>query len=207
MPLANYLPVNSFKSPFWELYHTPYELIVITIFQRRVRLAPPPVYDSDVRDDLAQQLILNCLRALADQRQEVMMVVSHFQFAQFLSKYNFATACQSFPRLVDLPNQFRRGDVDVLIIHKQHGLIIGEVKNVGANFKKLGMTEEKENEVLAKKVHAAVRQLDKAETVLRHLVSDLPDVCITKTLMLPSISSSQLTRTLTHFARTAQVFL
>nr|KAG5711617.1 hypothetical protein BaRGS_016799 [Batillaria attramentaria] len=155
----------------------------------------PQIFDCDVRDDRAQQLVLQHIRDLAEREREVMLVLSQLDFRKYLDKQVdpiSAAAAALLPRPVTLKPSHRRGDFDVLIIHRQYGMIVGEVKAVGANFSK---TQDMDTAVVTR-VQKAVKQLNKAEDVLRHLVSDLAPVTITKTLMLPNITSRQLVQAL-----------
>lgn len=173
-----------------------------------------PVMPSDVRDDVAHQRVLQYLRCLADDLQEVMFVISHLDFAKYLMKSNNkhrkAMAC--FPRAENLPastsspdarqglsdrakdNKEKRGDFDVLIIHPKYGLVIGEVKSVGGNPEHM---KDNPDQAITKKVELAVKQLKKSEKMLGHLISDIETpVHITKTLMLPNLTSQQLLQAL-----------
>ena len=55
------------------------------------------------------------------------------------------------------------------------------------------------------KVKIAVGQLNKEEEVLRHLVSDMDPVNITKTLILPNVTSGQLRKALSTNPTVSQV--
>ncbi|XP_025079076.1 uncharacterized protein LOC112555092 [Pomacea canaliculata] len=126
-----------------------------------------------------------------------MVVVSQLQFGDYLNKPCYAPAAAQLPRPLTLATKLRRGDFDILIIHSQYGLMVGEIKSVGANMADLNLTPEKQEAVLRKKLGQAVSQLDKAETVLRHVVSDLVTaLTIRKTVMLPHITSGQLLQVL-----------
>lgn len=153
-------------------------------------------FDHHSRDDRAQERVLHCLQALAHSLQEVMMVISQLQFGLYLNKPSYAAAAARLPRAINLPESYRQGDFDVLILHSKYGLVTGEVKSVGDNFTRLQMTEQKEDEVVVKVVVKAVKQLNKAKAVLEHLVSDLPGLAITKVLLFPNITSVRLVRAL-----------
>lgn len=151
--------------------------------------------DSDVRDDRARDLVLGLLRDVADAQQEVMMVISQLGFGHYLNKPCYSTAAHYFPRAVDLDQKYRQGDFDVLIIHAKHGLMLGQIKSVGAIFDSLEMTVKEEEEKVLKKVKLAVSQLIKAKTVLEHLVKDFSmDFHVTRTMLLPYIDSSLLAK-------------
>lgn len=173
-----------------------------------------PVMPSDVRDDVAHQRVLQYLRCLADDLEEVMFVISHLDFAKYLMKSNnkHSKTMACIPRADNLPastsspdarqglsdrakdDKEKRGDFDVLIIHPKYGLVIGEVKSVGGNPEHM---KDNPDQAIAKKVELAVKQLKKSEKMLRHLISDIETpVHITRTLMLPNLTSQQLLQAL-----------
>lgn len=133
-----------------------------------------------------------------------MMVISELKFRRYLDDRTDpinAAACALLPRPATLAPKYRRGDFDVLIIHSQYGLIVGEIKSVGANPKDVPDLDQ----ALANKVKTAVGQLNKEEEVLRHLVSDMDPVNITKTLILPNVTSGQLRKALSTNPTVSQV--
>ena len=157
---------------------------------------PTEVLDSDARDDSGTQHVLSCLRSLAEKQKEVMMVISQLDYRKYLDDKTdpiSAAACSGLPRPATMPSKkYHRGDFDVLIIHPRYGLVVGEVKSVGSD---PGNTQDLDKAIV-KRVRKAVGQLHKAEDVLSHLVSDVAPVKISKTLILPSITSSQLLQAL-----------
>ncbi|XP_070201271.1 uncharacterized protein [Littorina saxatilis] len=157
--------------------------------QSQIHLAPERVQESDIRDDFAQNHVMLNLQELGDSRHEAMFILSQLQFGSYLNEPAYAAAAKQLPRPRDLP-QDRQGDFDFLLIHRQHGILIGELKSVGK-------TNPPADPFLAQKVKQAVKQLDKSERVVRHLVSDIgPGMTVKKTLFLPYISSAQLERVL-----------
>ena len=166
---------------------------------------PTEVLDSDARDDSGTQHVLSCLRALAEKQGEVMMVISQLDFRKYLDDKTdpiSTAACSFLPRPATMaPKKYHRGDFDVLIIHPHYGLVVGEVKSVGSD---PGNTQDL-GKAVVKRVRKAVGQLHKAQDVLSHLVSDMAPVKISKTLILPSISSSQLLQALSTDMTLAQV--
>lgn len=158
------------------------------------------VHENDFRDDRAQQHILFNLKWLGDNPKQVMMVISQLDFRKYLDGENDpigSAAAALLPRANSLHKDFQRGDFDILIVHKKYGLIVGEVKSVGYKFQILGESEAGENKTIVNRVGRAVKQLNKCQKVLQHLVSDLPKkVMVTKTLFLPNITLHQLTRAL-----------
>lgn len=165
----------------------------------------PRVLDSDTRDDRAQSCFLHCLHVLAEKQKEVMLVVSQLQFGKYLHKSTFTAAAQLFPRPLELPPEYRRGDFDVLVIHYKHGLLVGEIKSVGANFSQMNLVQEDQDMVVIKTLKKAATSLKKASLVLQHLISDLPGINITLTLIFPNITSSQIFRCLENNEDATQV--
>lgn len=136
------------------------------------------------------------------------MVVSQLQFEQYLDKPSYAKAAAFFPRPLNLTELFKhrpRGDFDVLIIHDKHGLITCEVKSVGENFSTLHCSDCEKDDILAKTVIKATGQLNKAETVLKYMVSDIPGVHVAKALVMPNVDSSRLQRALKSNSAAAEV--
>ncbi|XP_070202906.1 uncharacterized protein [Littorina saxatilis] len=155
-------------------------------------IPPVGIQDSDLQDDFAQNHVMLNLQELGDSRHEAMFILSQLQFGSYLNDPAYAAAAKQLPRPRDLP-QDRQGDFDFLLIHRQHGILIAELKSVG---KTKGASNEADL-VLAQKVKQAVKQLDKSERVVRHLVSDIgPGMTVKKTLFLPYISCDQLERVL-----------
>ncbi|XP_070199053.1 uncharacterized protein [Littorina saxatilis] len=156
-------------------------------------LPPVAMQDCDLQDDFAQNHVMLNLQELGDSRHEAMFILSQLQFGSYLNEPAYAAAAERLPRPKDLP-QDRQGDFDFLLIHRQHGILVGELKSVGKNS---NAANETDDDVIAEKVKKAVKQLDKSERVVRHLVSDMgPGMTVKKTLFLPYVSSAQLERVL-----------
>ena len=157
------------------------------------------VSTSDAVDDESHQRVLACLEQLAE--TEVMFVISQMHFGNYLNKPAYAAAESMLPKPGDpvLKSQNKdRGDFDILIIHRHHGILACEIKAVGAKFSQKQLTEEKERKNLIKKLDTAIRQLQKANVVLHHLVSkDETQPKIRTTLMLPNTTRPLLHRVLT----------
>ena len=100
------------------------------------------VQDSDVADDAAVERVRGCLRALSDFglsdcQDKAMVVICGLDFARYLDKEADAVraaACSKLPRPATMGDKnLQRGDFDVLIVHRKYGLLIGELKSVGAD--------------------------------------------------------------------------
>nr|KAG5692897.1 hypothetical protein BaRGS_031401 [Batillaria attramentaria] len=159
---------------------------------------PINVQETDSRDDFAQQHVLHCLQTLGEQRQEAMFVMSSLDFTDYLNKLD-ATHAAQFPLPGDLPATQREGDFDVIVIHREYGVLLGEIKSVGIH------GNNPTDKAVADKVTKAVKQLDKCEKVVNHVMSDVaPGVSVRKTLILPYISRTQLQHVLDGDSQLAQ---
>ena len=191
-PVQNVPPVSQLVNP-----PTPYRLWP----EESQRPATPVrVQESDFRDDTAQRHVLANLRALGNAGQEPMFILSQLNFGDYLNEPSYSAAVQALqlPRPSDLGEKYADGDFDILLIHRRHGLLVGELKSVGINQAVLNLSPAQADPDVAKKVKQAVKQLDKPERVVSHLLSDLaPSVTVNKTLFLPYVSGVQLHLVLT----------
>nr|KAG5697119.1 hypothetical protein BaRGS_015254 [Batillaria attramentaria] len=106
-----------------------------------------------------------------------MFVISQLQFGEYLGEPCYAPVASLLPRPIDLKKeQKHRGDFDILILHRHHGILVAEIKAVGEK-------QDADDNTVAKRVQRAVKQLDKAGEVLTHIVSDFdPPPSVKKTL-------------------------
>ncbi|XP_076446982.1 uncharacterized protein LOC143284199 isoform X2 [Babylonia areolata] len=157
------------------------------------------VQDSDCQDDEAQQ---SCLLALSDVQEQGMMVISQMQFRKYLDNQTnperllnplHAAAIAQLPTVRDpsTAQHIADGECDIIIIHRQHGLIVGEVKSVGNTYLS-HQPPSVQNQAIKGKVEKALSQVRNQAAALKHLIRDLPAIRITTTLMLPNINSAQL---------------
>ncbi|KAK7106665.1 hypothetical protein V1264_017893 [Littorina saxatilis] len=149
----------------------------------------------NIQADFAQQHVLHNLQQLGDSGKEVMFVVSELNFKDYLNKPFYAKHTGKLPKPATLPKELRhhgkQGDFDILVIHRQYGILIGEIKSVGKTEASRADTE------VVKVIAKAVKQLDKCEVHARHMVSDIaPGLTVRKTLFLPYVSQAQLQRIL-----------
>ncbi|XP_070202899.1 uncharacterized protein [Littorina saxatilis] len=149
----------------------------------------------NIQADLAQQHVLHNLKQLGDSGKEVMFVVSELNFKDYLNKPFYAKHTGKLPKPANLPKELRhhgkQGDFDILVIHRQYGIMIGEIKSVGKT------EASREDTEVVKVIDKAVKQLDKCEVHARHMVSDIaPGLTVRKTLFLPFVSHTQLRRIL-----------
>ncbi|XP_025100534.1 uncharacterized protein LOC112567880 [Pomacea canaliculata] len=158
---------------------------------------PPRLQDSDVGDDAAMQRIFVCLQKMFEENSDVIVGLTHLQFGQYLSEPCYAAAATHLPRPSNLPpslpQSWKQGDFNVLLIHRQYGLVVCEVKAVGDHIKAVNMSQQDIDNNIRQKLSNAVSQLDKAEAMLSHLVSDIaPGLPVTKVIAFPNITTRQL---------------
>ena len=185
--------------------HQEEEVYGQTVYVTKEASSEPPrkrcrqVSEYEAVDDKAHQSVFACLEQLAE--TEVMFVISQMQFGDYMNKPAYAAATSMLPKPGDpvLRSQNKdRGDFDILIIHRHHGILACEIKAVGRVFSQKQLTEEEEKKKLVKKLDTAIRQLQKASVVLHHLVSkDETQPKIRTTLMLPNTTRPLLHRVLT----------
>ncbi|XP_025112305.1 uncharacterized protein LOC112575029 isoform X2 [Pomacea canaliculata] len=164
---------------------------------------PTRVQDSDVRDDAAHHRVLSCLQELFQRKGEIVVVINKLNFQQYLSEpcYNAAAAQLPLPASLSpsLPRNWKQGDFDLLFIHRNYGIIVCEVKAFGDNVTELNMTQQDIDNNIRKKLEVAMTQLDKAEAMLSHLVSDIaPGLRITKTIAVPNLTNFQVQQALSN---------
>ncbi|XP_025111907.1 uncharacterized protein LOC112574809 [Pomacea canaliculata] len=157
---------------------------------------PTSVQDSDVRDDAAMQRIFLCLQEMSQQNREVFVAMSQLQFGEYLGEPCYSAAAAQVPLATSpppsLPKNWDKGDFDVLLIHRKYGFVVCEVKAVGDNVGELGLSQQDMENNIRKKLKQAIVQLDKAEAMLSHLVSDIASgLRITKTIAVPNLTTRQ----------------
>lgn len=162
---------------------------------------PPPVHGSDVRDDDAMERVFVCWKRLAEEHNEVFMCVNQLRFQEYLGDPCYSAAAAHLPVPTCLPSsmpwQWKRGDFDVLLVHRQYGLVVCEVKSFGGNVEELNMTQEEMDAQIQRKLKKASNQLKKAEAVLSYIVSDIASgLRISQVIALPNIPSARVKRAL-----------
>lgn len=153
--------------------------------------------DSDLQDEASHEWVLRHLKELALAQNDVMMVISHLGFLKYLgirSNPQDDAAIARLPRASHVDPSMRQGDFDLLIIHLQYGLIVGEVKSVQ---KVQGQSDADFLQTVVRRVDKAVTQLNKAEAFVKTLISDISSPpTVTKLLVLPSVTSRELSEAL-----------
>lgn len=190
----------------------------------------PGLQRSDINDDDALQRVLYSLRKFSKVHNEVFVCLSQFPFGSYLGEPSFTPAVAHLPLPSNLPQEqswsWRRGDFDVLIIHKNYGFVIIEVKAV--KYKKQSLEDERDphtnsslqgggdentdtpledtREKVIQKLKAAAAQLNKGEAMLSHLVKDIaPKVSITKIIACPNLETHEIQSVLSHSNSLEQV--
>ncbi|KAK7094307.1 uncharacterized protein [Littorina saxatilis] len=165
---------------------------------------PGRVQESDLRDDFAQNHVMLNLQKLGKTfstgRPEGMFILSQLSFGNYLNQPAYTAAAAQLPRPSQLDTKktkYSHGEADFVLIHRQHGILIGELKSVGKSRACAKNPQPPADAEVAKRVTKAVKQLDRSETVMRYLVSDVaPGLTVRKTLFLPYVSTEQLERVL-----------
>ncbi|XP_025079704.1 uncharacterized protein LOC112555485 [Pomacea canaliculata] len=163
---------------------------------------PAAVQDSDLRYDAAMRRVVFCLQNWSEKTGEVLVGITRLRFGQYLTEPCFSVAAAQLPRASslppDLPQSWKQGNFDVLLIHRNHGLVVCNVMSFGDITKNLKMSQE-DIVKIRKKLRDAVSQLNKAEAMLSHLVSDVcPGLRITKTIAVPNLTTNQVQQAISH---------
>ena len=197
------LSVHSINSPATHPSPTvpkqkPYSLW--TLQSNRENSSKPSVVQSNnIQDDFAQNHVVHNLRELGRRHKETMFILSQYSFDDYLkwsTGKRKGVGHSHLKRPADLETGFRRGDFDVLVIHRRHGVLLGEVKSVGWN-QDIQSSADQADDDIARRVERAVVQLHKSETVIRYLLDDvMPALVVRKTLFLPYVSTARLQRVL-----------
>ena len=177
--------------------------------QTKLPLQLPKVKDFHIQADFSQRHVLLNLKELADQLikqqrrgsgsaggpNDVMFIISDLQFKDYLSNSGSTKYKATLPKPSTFPSKdhksLKQGDFDILIITRNRGILVGELKSVG-------MSEKGRSDAdVTKKVTEAIEQVDKSEEMMKHLVGDIaPNLTVRKTLFLPYVSRQQLHRVL-----------
>ncbi|KAK7109760.1 uncharacterized protein [Littorina saxatilis] len=163
-------------------------------------------HDKDRREDEAFVKVLNSLEQLTE--REVMFVISKLEFRFYLNVSHYENAASMLPRPKDegLPQgKETDGDFDILIIHRQLGLVAAEMKAVGENSEERLETQKQRDQNLVNKIEQAIKQISKSREMLKYLVSeDEIKPMIRTSLMLPNITTDHLRTVLGSNAKLEQ---
>ena len=137
------------------------------------------------------------LRRLGLDRKEDMFLISELNFGDYLSKQAYRQATEGLPKPADLPEDQRHGDFDVLLVHRERGVVVGEVKSVDS------MAPAR---MVAKRLTYAAKQLGRGKKMVEHIISDLASgLPVRKTFFLPLLSRNKLTKVLETNAKLLKV--
>ncbi|XP_025114095.1 uncharacterized protein LOC112576075 isoform X2 [Pomacea canaliculata] len=148
-----------------------------------------------VTHDKNVQRVLHCLRHWAEHRRENMFVVTQLEYEDYLNGDD-TFAGHTLPKATDLDKKNKAIKCfDLMIIHRQHGVVLGVVVDVDLADDSRG--DEEEDKTVLSDLSDAIQQLKKAEGVVSHVMSDLSQCLpIRKTLIFPLLSVSSLQRAL-----------
>jgi hypothetical protein len=174
----------------------------------------PDLITSDERSHIAELKVLQCFKR-SEFHKEGMFVIFNMKFsdlpiARHLSDRELKrTAAKQLKLPVSQINQsilaafkalllpkdlqhlqhmrLDKGDIDILLMHHQYGLLAGSMKIVAGS----------DPQSVAKEVEESIKQLDKSDVMLRYStsadpLSHQPSPRIVKTLILPNVSKKEL---------------
>lgn len=149
--------------------------------QPRNDTQPPAIQESAVRDDQAGQLLHRLLKTLCQDKPQVMVGIFNLNFQHILA---------NVPPNAKLRTASSRGEIDILIVHRDYGILVAETKAVdGDIFNKMKKSEKEIQSIVKKKLKRALHQLTKEKREMISLLSDLSDrPRVSCLLMLPNIS-------------------
>ena len=154
---------------------------------------PSFAQSNTVQEDFAQNHVLVNLQELGRHRREPMFILSQFSFDDYLKRSARLPGGEELPRSSDLEISYRRGDFDVLVIHRHYGILVGELKSVGWYEAAVSRSQAETDADVARRLEKAVVQLEKSERVMKHLLSDVVQtLTVRKTLILPYVSRARL---------------
>ncbi|XP_025114446.1 uncharacterized protein LOC112576305 [Pomacea canaliculata] len=156
----------------------------------RVVYVPDPSDPADLKHDQAMQHVLHCLHHMAEREKTGMFVLTQFQYDDYLNNVDHQHAGHRLP----VPNSLTDEDntiecFDFLIVHKVHGVLVGVVKIFG-DMENRGDVR-KVDEMIVLQITEAMKQLRKADRVIRHLMSD-HQVKVRMTMILHDLTRSSL---------------
>lgn len=118
------------------------------------------------------------------------MFPSQLHFGEYTRLPCYTAAVTLFSDSNFRPQRNSDGEFSVLIIHNKLGLIVGEVISFQEDFAML--PRKTQDAILLRKASEAIKQLNKAEDVLRDLVVDFNGARIWKTILMPNVTSQRL---------------
>ncbi|KAK7492448.1 hypothetical protein BaRGS_00016321 [Batillaria attramentaria] len=167
-----------------------------------------PTQGSNIRDDEAQQRVLHTFSTFARKKGFVAFILSNVEFQNYLNKdYEFTDGEQDFPRPNIADNE---GEIDVLIIDKENGIFVLEVKATGLKSHREHVTDETQVTECIAPLCKASRQLPKDAHVVKHILSDLDPhghIKIRRGVLMPNLKRAVLKTVLDRFPLVSQDFM
>ncbi|XP_025111865.1 uncharacterized protein LOC112574793 isoform X1 [Pomacea canaliculata] len=167
--------------------------------------ATAPGQDSDDQDDAAMQRFLVCLEKMCKSNREVLVGVSGLLFDDYRRKSCDGDSAGEPPRppkkYFDLRQKWKKRDIDVLLIHRQFGLVICKIFTFDNNVNEHStsreeMTKDSFTEIKIK-LEEAISQLDSAGFMVEHLVSGIAyRLRVIKTIVFHNLTTNQLDQVL-----------
>ncbi|XP_025111739.1 uncharacterized protein LOC112574726 [Pomacea canaliculata] len=149
--------------------------------------------DSDIKYDQAMQRVHFSLQKISKKSGEGLFGISSLNFEHYLGKPCYAAQLPTSTNLpFALPRNWNHDCFNVLLIHCHYGFVVCNVKSLGDISKEVHMLQTDIHKSIIKNLKLAVSQLDNAEAMLSHLVSDIaPGLRITKTIAFPNLTARQ----------------
>lgn len=145
--------------------------------------------EDTAKHDVAMARVLNNLRLLAE--REVMFVISQFNYDGYLATPGQEFLGHKLPMPAGCKSKDKHfGDFDILIAHRERGLLVGVVRTAGDD---PGET----NDMIVGELRKGCELLNNAECMLKHLMSyEQEEIDVHKILIMPNISQDRLEKVL-----------
>ncbi|KAK7106033.1 uncharacterized protein [Littorina saxatilis] len=171
-----------------------------------------PSQYSTVKDDEAQQRTLWTISSFLEDRKSAAFVLSNMDFQSYLNK-DYVVTGSKVPKYTkpNNSNSNEQGDADVLVIDKNEGIFVFEVKAIGDNDMFRSTTEEDKLQKLCDKLEGTItKQVKKEKCVVQKLLSALDpqkEIKVRAGFVLPNISRECLKKAVGLLSSTAQTNL
>lgn len=171
-----------------------------TARKERVRLLSPP-QDTLARRDKSLSRVLDAIQYLGHELERQGMggifMVSGVSYENYLNRLPKRIA-QNFeiPRPQDVAT---RGELDILILHPNAGIVLVQVKSVGENLLTWNASEAEAATAIKKVIIKTAGMTGRDEAVFKHILQDLdPMPTFTKVVALPFVSKSEFDKAMSH---------
>ncbi|XP_055867029.1 uncharacterized protein LOC106052516 [Biomphalaria glabrata] len=155
--------------------------------------------ETDQETNCAENIVCGTFENLSNNLVEAketsaMFIVSNFEYDNYLNKIYSLQLGELNGQLLNLPKDVAsRGELDILILHQEAGILLVQTKAVGYNIPKNAEADcEKYISNIERAVMKAVEQLERDVKVMLHVMGDLKiqKQQITKVVALPNLSRS-----------------